>query len=327
LDLNAVQRGVDRRRPGQSELTSARQEADRVQWLSGLFEGKTLGSPLAFLVANKDARSEDYEHLADTFRPSHADYTTEQKYGLRAWAGGGRASARETVARVVAGEVARQVLQSLGDVEIVAWVDRIAEIRAEVDQQTVTLAEVEKSLVRCPDEAATAAMVDCIQQAKASGDTVGGAIRCIARGVPAGLGEPVFDKLEADLAKALMSIPAARSFEIGSGLAGTSMKGSQHNDRFVKSADGTLRTQTNHSGGVQGGISNGMPIVLTVGFKPVSTLQQAQSSVDRAGEEVILEVGGRHDPCVLPRAVPIVEAMVALVLIDHWLRWRGQVGG
>lgn len=326
LDLDRLQSELDRRRPGQSKLTSQRREADRATVLSGLFEGETLGTSLALLIPNTDADPRAYADFQDRYRPSHADFTYDAKYGRRAWAGGGRASARETAARVAAGAVARQVLESLGPVEIVAWVDRVADLACEVDSGTVTSAEVDGSVVRCPDPAAAAAMKARIEQARAAQDTVGGVVRCVARGVPAGLGEPVFDKLDAELAKAMISLPAAKGFEVGSGFAGTELTGMQHNDRFVPDPRLGIATQTNRSGGIQGGISNGMPIEISVAFKPVATVFQEQATVDQAGRPVIVRPRGRHDPCVLPRAVPIVEAMMALVLVDHWLRWRGQVG-
>jgi len=320
LDVDAIQAELDRRRPGQSALTSPRKEPDRVEVLSGVFEGTTLGTPILLLVRNVDARSADYAPQKDLWRPSHADFTYDAKYGVRDWRGGGRASARETVGRVLAGAVARQVLATAG-VEIVAWVDRVADVEGHVDPENVSRAAVEAHPTRCPDAAAAEAMARCIEGARAAGDTVGGVVRCVARGVPVGLGEPVADKLEADLAKALLSLPAARGVEVGSGFAGTRLRGSQHNDPFV-AVDGAVRTRTNHSGGIQGGISNGMPVVVGVGFKPVATIQQKQATVDREGQAAELEPGGRHDPCVLPRAVPIVEAMVALVLCDHWLLHR-----
>lgn len=327
LDLDAVQAECDRRRPGTSLLASQRQEADRVEWLSGLFEGKTLGTALGFLIRNEDAKPDAYAELRDRYRPSHADYTYQAKYGLRAWAGGGRASARETASRVVGGAVARQVLRSLSaSVEVVAWVDRVAEIDATVDPAAVTLAAVDATEVRCPDPVAAAAMTERILAARKAGDTVGGVIRCVARGIPAGLGDPVFDKLEADLAKAMLSLPAAKGFESGSGFAGTRLTGLQHNDAFVPDGHGGVATRTNRSGGIQGGISNGMPIELAVAFKPVATVFHEQDTVDVDGNATTVRPRGRHDPCVLPRAVPIVEAMVCLVLADHWLRWRGQVG-
>lgn len=294
--------------------------------LSGMFEGRTLGTPIAMLVRNTDADPRAYAQLEHVYRPSHADFTTDARYGVRAWAGGGRASARETAARVAAGAVARQVLESVGSVEIVAWVDRVQEIEADVDPGSVTAADVDRAEVRCPDPVAAAAMDARIREVRARGDTVGGVIRAVARGVPAGLGSPVFDKLEADLAKAMLSLPAAKGFEVGSGYAGTLLTGTQHNDAFVPDPALGIATRTNRSGGIQGGISNGMPITLSVAFKPVATVFVDQESVDDGGRPVTVRVRGRHDPCVLPRAVPIVEAMIALVLVDHLLRWRGQVG-
>jgi len=326
LDLPAVQAELARRRPGQSKLTTQRKETDELEVLSGLFEGKTLGTPLAMVVRNKDADPRAYAPFKDRYRPSHADFTYDAKFGRRAWAGGGRASARETVARVAAGAVARQVLQTLGAVEVVAWVDRVHDVQARVDPATVTLEAVEAHPTRCPDPDAAAEMEAKIRWARSQGDTVGGVVRCVARGVPAGLGDPVFDKLESDLGKACLSLPAAKGFESGSGFAGTRMTGSQHNDVFVPDRVRGVGTATNRSGGIQGGISNGMPIEIAVAFKPVATLFQEQDTVDRAGRPTTIRPKGRHDPCVLPRAVPMVEAMVCLVLVDHWLRWRGQVG-
>jgi chorismate synthase len=326
LDLGQVQAELDRRRPGQSDLVSPRSEPDRVEVLSGLFDGRTLGTALALLVRNTDADPSAYAELADRYRPSHADYTYEARYGLRAWAGGGRASARETVGRVAAGAVARQILASLGPVQVVAWVDRVHDVASTVDPATVTAADVDGSAVRCPDPVASAAMEARIREARAQGDTVGGTIRCVARGVPAGLGDPVFDKLEADLGRGLLSLPACKGFEIGSGFSGTWLRGSEHNDAFVPDGLGGVVTATNRSGGVQGGISNGMPIEVTAAFKPVATIFREQDTVDATGQATTVRPRGRHDPCVLPRAVPMVEAMVCLVLADHWLRWRGQVG-
>jgi chorismate synthase len=318
-----IQRDLDRRRPGQSALTTPRQEADVVEILSGVFEGRTLGTPIAMLVRNQDARPEAYEHLKDVYRPSHADYTTEAKYGIRNWQGGGRSSARETIGRVAAGAVARKLLATLGGVEVLAWVARVHDLEANVDAARVTLAEVEASPTRCPDAATAAVMAERIDRARRDKDSLGGVVECVARGVPAGLGEPVFDKLEADLAKAMLSLPASKGFEIGSGFAGTRMTGRAHNDPFVPGPDGRPRTASNRSGGVQGGVSNGEPIVIRVGFKPTATIATAQDTVTREGEAVTLEAQGRHDPCVLPRAVPMVEAMMCLVLADHWLRQRG----
>ncbi|MEQ1571491.1 MAG: chorismate synthase [Myxococcota bacterium] len=324
LDWRAVQDELDRRRPGASPLTSTRAEADQVEVLSGMFDGRTLGTPIALRIGTGDGKSSSYDpHL---YRPSHADFTTDAKYGHRAWPGGGRASARETAARVAAGAVARQVLTHLGAGEIVGWVDEVAGDRASVDPSTVTRALVDATDVRCPDLAAAARFERLILDARKDGDTVGGVVRCVARGVPAGLGEPVFDKLDADLAKALISLPAAKGFESGSGYTGARMRGTAHNDPFVPDAARGIGTSTNRSGGIQGGISNGMPIEVSVAFKPVATVFHPQDTVDDAGQPQVISARGRHDPCVVPRAVPIVEAMVALVLVDHWLRWRGQVG-
>ncbi len=327
LDLEAIQVELARRRPGQSELVTQRREDDLVEVLSGVFEGRTLGTPLAMMIRNRDAKPEAYRPLADRYRPSHADFVYDAKFGRRAWAGGGRASARETAARVAAGAVARQVLHRLGPVEVLAWVDRIGDVQASVDPAQVSLEAVEAHpLVRCPDPEAATEMEARVRAARRDGDTVGGIIRCVARGVPPGLGEPVFDKLDADLAKAMVSLPAAKGVEIGSGFAGTRMSGLQHNDAFVPDDARGIGTRTNRSGGIQGGISNGMPIELAVAFKPVATVFREQDTVDRAGRATTITARGRHDPCVLPRAVPIVEAMTCLVLVDHWLRWRGQVG-
>jgi chorismate synthase len=328
LDLEAVQFELDRRRPGQSKLSTPRKEADRAECLSGLFEGRTLGTPIAMVIRNKDAHPRSYAHHKDRYRPSHADFTYDAKMGVRAWAGGGRASARETAARVAAGAVARQILAHLsgGLCEVVAWVHEVAGDTAEVDPTTVLLEQVEAHDVRCPDPAAAERFDARIRQARAEGDSVGGVVRAVARGIPAGLGEPVFDKLDADLAKAMLSLPAAKGFEVGSGYAGTRLTGLQHNDVFVPGGPQGIQTATNRSGGIQGGISNGMPIEVSVAFKPVATVFHEQDTVDDHGRATRIRPRGRHDPCVLPRAVPIVEAMMCLVLADHWLRWRGQVG-
>jgi chorismate synthase len=324
IAVEEIQRDLDRRRPGQSRLTTPRQEADRVEILSGVFEGRTLGTPIAMLVRNEDARPSAYEDTKDVFRPSHADFTTEAKYGIRNWQGGGRASARETVGRVAAGAIARKLLAEVAGIEVLAWVRRVHEVEAKLDPAAVTLAQVEANPVRCPEPGAAAEMARRIEAARARGDSLGGVVECAARNVPPGLGEPVFHKLEADLAAALMSLPASKGFEIGSGFEGTRMTGIEHNDPFVPGPDGRPRTASNRSGGVQGGISNGEPIALRVAFKPTATIAQAQRTVDRAGRAAVLEARGRHDPCVLPRAVPMVEAMVCLVLADHWLRQRAQ---
>jgi chorismate synthase len=324
LDVADVQRELDRRRPGQSRLTTQRQELDRVEILSGIAEGVTLGTPIGMLVRNEDTRTADYEEMRHKFRPSHADYTTQAKFGVRAWQGGGRSSARETVARVAAGAVARKWLAGFG-IEIVAYVTRVHALDAAVDERTVTRAAVEASIVRCPDAAVAPQMEAAIDAARKQGDSLGGIVEAVARGVPAGLGEPVFDRLEADLAKAMLSLPASKGFEIGSGFAGTRMTGSQHNDTFY-AGPGGVRTRTNHSGGVQGGISNGEDVVVRVAFKPTATILREQPTVDDAGRDTTIAPRGRHDPCVLPRAVPIVEAMMALVLMDHLLRLRAQCG-
>ncbi len=332
LNLGAVEAELDRRRPGQSKLTTQRKEPDHAEVLSGLFDGETLGTSLAMVVRNKDADPSAYADFRDRYRPSHADFTYDAKYGRRAWAGGGRASARETVARVAAGAVARQVLAHLASAtgrpapQVVAWVDRVQDIPSVVDSATVGHQDVDANPVRCPDPVAAAAMEARIREVRKAGDTIGGVVRAVARDVPAGLGIPVFDKLEADLAKAMLSLPAAKGFESGSGFAGTLLRGSEHNDIFVPDAHRGIGTTTNRSGGIQGGISNGMPIELAVAFKPVATLFQEQPTVDVSGQATTVRPKGRHDPCVLPRAVPMVEAMMCLVLADHWLRWRGQVG-
>ena len=321
LDVDAIQAALDRRRPGQSKLVSQRKEADVVEVLSGVLDGVTLGTPIAMMIRNTDARGKDYDALASAYRPSHADFTYDAKYGLRAVAGGGRASARETAGRVAAGAIAEQLLAQVG-VSIIAWVDEVAGIAATVDAAEVTRDRVEATPIRCPDLATAARMIERVEQARKDGNSVGGVIRAIARGVPAGWGEPVFDKLEADLGKAMLSIPAVKGVENGAGFAGTLMTGSEHNDLFYRKDGGVIGTRTNHSGGVQGGISNGEPITLRVAFKPTATIMRAQPTVDRDGNAVTLEPKGRHDPCVLLRAVPIVEAMIALVLADHYLRQR-----
>ncbi len=328
LDLDEIQVELDRRRPGQSDLVSPRKEADRVEILSGMFEGQTLGSPIGLLVRNTDADPSAYRPFKDKFRPSHADYTTEGKFGVRNWQGGGRASARETVARVAAGAIARQVLRQLTGVEIHAWVSSVGDVCADIDPGTVTRASIEANPMRCPDAGCAEQMESLVRAVRKEGDTIGGTIEAAVYGAPVGWGEPVFDKLEADLAKAMLSLPASKGFEIGSGFAGTVMRGSEHNDVFVPGdAPGVVRTTSNHSGGVQGGITNGMPVTMRVAFKPVATIFKTQDTVDSSGEATTIKPRGRHDPCVVPRAVPMVEAMVALVLCDHFLRHRGQTGG
>ena len=324
LDLDAIQNDLDRRKPGQSKITTPRKEDDRVEILSGLLDGVTLGTPIAMVVRNKDQRPQDYKEMEVAFRPSHADATYQAKYGIQARSGGGRASARETIGRVAAGAIAKQLLNKANGTEVVAWVKRIHDIEAQIDPMAVTLDAVESNIVRCPDGAVAERMIERIAAIGREGDSCGGVIECVVRGVPAGLGMPVFDKLEADLAKAVMSLPATKGFEIGSGFAGTLLKGSEHNDAFLPTADGSLHTATNNSGGIQGGISNGESIVIRVAFKPTATIRKAQQTINARGEATTLEAKGRHDPCVLPRAVPMVEAMVALVLADHLLRQQGQ---
>ncbi len=326
ISVEEIQFELDRRRPGQSKLVTQRRESDRVHILSGVSEGQTLGTPICLLVWNEDARPEAYADFKDLYRPSHADYTYEARYGIRDWRGGGRSSARETVGRVAAGAIAKKILRQLG-VEIVGWVEKIHTLRAQIDPHTVTLEQVEANSVRCPDPQVAEAMAQAIEQARKEGDSLGGVVGCVARGVPAGWGDPVFDKLDADLAKAMLSIPAAKGFEVGSGFAGTDLTGSQHNDPFYVDDDGRVRTRTNYSGGIQGGISNGENIFVRVAFKPTATIMMPQETVDIHHQPAVLKAKGRHDPCVLPRAVPIVEAMMALVLVDHYLRTRAQCGG
>jgi chorismate synthase len=318
-----VQSELDRRRPGQSDITTPRKEEDKIEFLSGLFEGATTGHPLAMLVRNTDARPEAYAEMKEKFRPSHADFTYQAKYGHRDHRGGGRSSARETIGRVAAGAVAKKILALAGKVEIRAFVTQVHQVTAPALEHFPTLAEVEATAVRCPHPATAAKMIEIIKQARSEGDSVGGVIECRVRGVPAGLGEPVFDRLEADLAKAMLSLPATKGFEIGSGFAGATLKGSQHNDAFV-ARQGGVHTATNNSGGVQGGISNGEEIRFRVAFKPTATILQPQQTVDILGAPTELQARGRHDPCVVPRAVVIVEAMAALVLVDHWMRHAAQ---
>ncbi|WP_310601019.1 chorismate synthase [Desulfobulbus sp.] len=319
-----IQPQLSRRRPGQSDLATPRQEADQVVIYSGTEFGRTLGTPIMLLVHNKDQRPQDYGEMSRIPRPSHADYTYQMKYGIRASSGGGRSSARETIGRVAAGAIAEKWLRETYGTEIVAWVSAVGDIEAPpADVERIGRAEVDRHLVRCPDPAAAARMEALVKEVLAAKDSVGGILTCVCRQVPVGLGEPVFDKLEARLAQAMLSLPATKGFEIGSGFAGTRMRGSRHNDPFVRK-EGGLGTSTNFSGGVQGGISNGEPIVFRVAFKPVATIGQDQETVDFNGEPVTLAAKGRHDPCVVPRAVPIVEAMAALVLVDMALRQRGR---
>ncbi|PYK31361.1 MAG: chorismate synthase [Verrucomicrobia bacterium] len=317
-----IQRELDRRRPGQSKITTQRKEEDRCEILSGVFEGKTLGTPIGILVRNKDARPEDYAAISKTFRPSHADFTYEAKYGIRNWQGGGRASARETIGRVAAGAIARKILGTFyPKIDIVAYVAQIHELAAKIDKSKVKMSDVDANIVRCPDKAAAKKMIALIEKTRADGDSLGGVIECVVRNAPVGLGEPVFDKLEADLAKAMLSLPATKGFEIGSGFSATRMRGSEHNDAF-ETRGGRVRTTTNFSGGIQGGISNGEEIYFRVAFKPTATIAREQKTLTASRKETTLAARGRHDPCVLPRAVPMVEAMAALVLCDHVLRQR-----
>jgi chorismate synthase len=319
-----IQKELDRRRPGQSHIVTPRTEEDRCEILSGVMDGKTLGTPIAILVRNKDARSQDYDEMAVKYRPSHADATYDAKYGIRNWRGGGRSSARETIGRVAAGAIAKKILHQVAGVEIIGYVKRIKDLEGAVDPNTVTMDQVESNIVRCPDSECAERMIELIEQTGRSGDSIGGVVECVARAVPKGLGEPVFDKLEADLAKAVMSLPASKGFEIGSGFAGTLLTGIEHNDEFYIDDQGEIRTVTNRSGGIQGGISNGENIILRVAFKPTATIRKEQRTVTADGTETLLAAKGRHDPCVLPRAVPMVESMVALVLCDHLLRHHGQ---
>ncbi|MFM7180114.1 MAG: chorismate synthase [Verrucomicrobiales bacterium] len=319
-----IQKELDRRRPGQSEITTPRKEADACEILSGVFDGFTTGTPIALLVRNNDQRSSAYDEMRDKYRPSHADYTYDAKYGLRAWPGGGRSSARESIGRVAAAAIARKVLLARHPaLEILAYVKSIHDLEAEIRPEDLNSTNIESNIVRTPDANMAEKMIEKIKAARAAGDSLGGVVECVVRGLPAGWGEPVFDKLDADLAKAMMSLPATKGFEIGSGFAGTLLKGSEHNDPF-RVEQGKIVTTTNHSGGVQGGISNGMPVVFRVAFKPVATIMTAQQTVSSSGEETELTGRGRHDPCVLPRAVPLVEAMAALVLCDHALRHHAQ---
>lgn len=324
ISVEEIQWELDRRRPGQSKITTPRKEADSCEILSGIFEGKTLGTPISILVRNKDTRPQDYDEMQQKYRPSHADAAYDAKYGIRNWQGGGRSSARETIGRVAAGAIAKKILHQVAGVEVVAYVKRIKDLEGVVDPSSVTLEQVESNIVRCPDPECVDRMIELIEQIGRQGDSVGGVVECVTRNVPRGLGSPVFDKLEADLAKAVMSLPATKGFEIGSGFAGTLMTGSEHNDEYYTDENGEIRTVTNRSGGVQGGISNGENIILRIAFKPTATIRKEQKTVTNAGEETLLAAKGRHDPCVLPRAVPMVEAMVALVLCDHLLRHQGQ---
>lgn len=318
-----IQPDLDRRRPGQSRITTPRKESDTVQILSGTFEGQTLGTPISMWVKNEDFRPEAYSEMAATFRPSHADFTYQSKYGIRAWPGGGRSSARETIGRVAAGAIAKKLLRERWGVEVLAAVTQVKHIRAELDVERVTSSEIESNIVRCPDGRVAEEMIRLIETVRGEGDSVGGIVTGIARGVPVGWGSPVFDRLEADLAKAMLSLPATKGFDIGSGFDAVGFTGTQHNDAF-RNVDGRIRTVTNRSGGVQGGISNGETLYFRVAFKPVATVMHEQDTIDVSGRNTTLKGRGRHDPCVLPRAVPMVESMTALVLVDHALRHQAQ---
>lgn len=319
IDTKLIQDDLIRRSTGQSKLVSQRKEPDEIEILSGVFEGLTTGTPIAIMVRNKDQRPQAYDDLKDLYRPSHADYTYEAKYGYRDHRGGGRTSARETTARVIAGSIAKQILKEFCEIEILAWVNSVSDIEANPDTSELSFEAIESNAVRCPDIATAEKMIQAIDDARKAGDSLGGTVRLLCNGLAPGLGAPVFDRLEADLAKAMLSLPATKGFEIGSGFAGTLQKGSEHNDSFVPGPDGTPVTETNNSGGVQGGITNGSPITCRIAFKPTATIASPQMTVNKDGEAVELAAKGRHDPCVLPRAVPLVEAMAALVLVDHWL--------
>lgn len=324
LSETDIQPDLDRRKPGQSRLTSPRKETDVIWILSGVFQGKTTGTPILLLAHNQDARPEDYSDLKNLYRPSHADYTYEAKYGWRDWRGSGRASARETLARVAAGAVAKKFLKEKLGVTFFSYVEQVGEIKTNINFNDVTVKQIESNAVRCPDQKMARKMIQLIESVKKEGDSIGGIVRGVILNLPVGLGEPVFDKLPADLAKAMLSLPAAKGFEFGSGFGGVQMKGSQHNDEFFADKQGRILTKTNFSGGAQGGISNGQPFHFRVAFKPVSTIRKSQSTINRQKQAVIFEAAGRHDPCVLPRAVPVVEAMAALVVMDHYLRHRAQ---
>lgn len=319
-----IQKDLDRRKPGQSSITTPRKEEDKIHILSGFFEGKTTGTPILLIAYNKDAKSEDYNNLKDLFRPSHADYTYEAKYGIRDWTGSGRASARETLARVAAGAIAKKYLKTKFGIEFVSYVEQVGPIKAEIDQNKVMFEDVEKNIVRCPDQTMAQQMIKLIEKIRDDGDSIGGIIKGVIRNIPKGLGEPVFDKLSADLGKAMLSINAVKGFDFGSGFEGVGMKGSEHNDVFETDKLGNVRTKTNFAGGTLGGISTGEDIYFRVVFKPVATIKKKQKTVNRDKHSVEIEAAGRHDPCVLPRAVPIVDAMGALVIMDHYLRHKAQ---
>ena len=322
LQREDIQNELDRRKPGQSDITTQRKEEDKIEILSGVFGGKTTGTPILLLAKNKDARPTDYDHLKNIYRPSHADYTYDAKYGIRDFHGSGRASARETLARVAAGAIAKKYLRNHVGIEIMSYVEQVGSIKAHISHQDVTQSMVDSNIVRCPDDTVAALMIEHIRKTGAEGDSIGGIIKCVIRHVPVGLGEPVFDKLSSDLGRAMLSINAVKGFDIGAGFDSVGMKGSEHNDPFYTDGAGKVKTRTNYSGGVQGGISNGEDIYCRIVFKPVSTIRKKQMTISKGLQPVELEATGRHDPCVLPRAVPIVDAMAALVIIDHYLRYK-----
>ena len=320
IDMDFIQNELEKRKPGQSFLTTERKETDKVEFLSGIFNGKTTGTPIGFIIKNINKKTEDYEFLKDVYRPSHADYTYEKKYGIRDYRGGGRASARETATKVVGGAVAKIFLKNTG-IKIFAYVSKIGNIELEKDYKVLDFEQIEKSIVRCPDKETSEKMINLIKNIKDEGDSIGGIISCVVQGVPVGLGEPVFDKLQADLAKAMLSINAAKGFEYGAGFKSSGLKGSEHNDSFIIE-DGEIITKTNNSGGIQGGISNGQDIYFNVAFKPTPTIKKEQQTIDKNGKKVIFSGKGRHDTCIVLRAVPVVEAMTAIVLADHFLRFK-----
>ena len=319
-----IQVALDRRRPGQSKITTPRKEPDIIKILSGYFEGKTTGTPILLIAYNEEFESDDYLELKDVYRPSHADFTYEAKYGFRDWRGSGRASARETLARVAAGAIAQKYLKQNLGIEILSYVDQVGNIKADVDLNTVKAADIEANIIRCPDQKAAEKMIELVDSVRKDGDSIGGIIQGVIRNVPAGLGEPVFDKLNADIGEAMLSINAVKGFDIGLGFRSVGLRGSEHNDPFYTDKNGKIRTKTNNAGGTIGGISSGETIHFRVAFKPVSTIKKEQDTVNTKGEATKLEASGRHDPCVLPRAVPIVDAMSALVIMDHYLRNRAQ---
>src|SRR3989338_10983551 len=324
ITVEEIQKELDRRKPGQSAITSPRAEQDIIHIMSGVSDGKTTGTPIMLLAYNKDAKSEDYEDLKNVYRPGHADFTFKMKYGIRDWKGSGRASARETLARVAAGAIAKKYLKEKLNIECISYVEQVGNIKTNIEFQKVKMSDIESNIIRFPEQEVAKKMIKLIESVKAEGDSVGGVIRGVIRNLPVGLGEPVFDKLPADLGKAMLSINAVKGFDFGSGFGGVSMRGSTHNDEFYTDKEGITRTRSNHAGGTLGGISSGEDVYFRVAFKPVSTIKKKQNTVDVKGKEVVLEAHGRHDPCVLPRAVPIVDAMSALVIMDHYLRHKAQ---